>query len=477
MERLTALDGFSLHAETDVMRTHAGGLLLIDPHTKSGELTADDLVALLAERTPGAPGFRKRLIAKPLGLGQPVWVDDPDFDVRQHLHRVTLAAPGTRSQLAAVVGDLHSRRQDRNRPLWDAWVIDGLDDGRIALLVQLSHAMTDGVGGVTAILPQLMTTDPDAEYPPLPKTSVPAPHSTIDLIGDMADELVVNTLSTVQVAVKSAPAVVEALAQAALQPIRKLLSGRVSRARISSGSSNRAEPSPRTALNRPITSRRSIAFATVAMADLKAIGTAHNVTINDIFLTAATASVRRWLEVNDTVPDVPLRTLMPINTRVGDDTSSNKWTLAMVKLPVQLADPLEQLRSIHAGTKRMKGERKAAPAVEVTDLLGIVPPVLIGGIANLYTGQKLSRFHAPLAHLATSNIPGPKEEIYCAGAHVVGMFPTPPLYEGANLNITAVSHGAVFDIAIIACPDNVKDVESVAQGIEDTVRGLVANTG
>jgi WS/DGAT/MGAT family acyltransferase len=475
MKRLTALDGFSLHAETDVMRTHAGGVLLVDPHTTSGELTADALLNLLAERTPGAPSFRKRLVGKPFGLGQPVWVDDPDFDVWQHLHRVTLPAPGTRRELAGLAGELHSRRQDRNRPLWDAWVVDGLDDGQIAVIIQLSHAMTDGVGGITSMLPQLVTTDPNADYPPLPDITSEKMPNAVELIGDMAVELANNTLTTTRVALKAAPAVLSGATMAALQPARKLWPGGHSAAAEGKAASGEraADDSPRTALNLPITHRRSVAFATVQMADLKAVRDARGVTINDVFLAAATSSVRRWLEVHDTVPTTSLRTLMPINTRTDDDASSNSWTLAVVKLPVYLADPAEQLATIHAATTRIKTGRKSAPAFDLTEVLKVVPPILIGGVANVYTQQKLSRFHTPLAHLATSNIPGPSEELYCGGGHVTEMYATPPLYEGANLNITAVSHGGVFDIAVIACPDNVKDVESVARELTDTVRELV----
>lgn len=472
MKRLSALDGLSLHAETDVMRTHAGGVLLIDPHTQSGDLTADALLQLLAERTPGTPSFRKRLVTKAFGLGQPVWVDDPEFDVWQHLHRVTLPAPGTQHELAELVGVLHSRRQDRDRPLWDAWVVDGLDDGRIAVIIQLSHAMTDGVGGVESMLPQLMTTDPGANYPAVSDVEAERMPNIVELIGDLAGEAVDNTLTAARVALKAAPAVLSGATHAALRPVRGFLSGGPAPAPRTA--TREADESPRTALNRPITHRRTVAFASVRMDDLRAIRDARGVTLNDVFLTAATSSVRRWLEVHDKVPASSLRTLMPINTRSSDDMSCNSWTLAIVKLPVQLADPADQLDAIHAVTTRIKSGRKSAPpAVDLADLLKVVPPVVIVGVANFYTQQKLSRFHAPLAHLVTSNIPGPTEELYCGGGHVSGMFATPSLYEGANLNITAVSHGGVFDIAVIACPDNVKDVESVARGLTDTVRELL----
>ena len=471
MKRLSALDGVTLHAETGTMPTHAGGILLLEPHAEGVTMTADELLQLLGERLQGTPSFRKRLVAKPFGLGQPVWADDPKFDVWSHLHRQTLPGPGSRRELAQLIGRLHDRRQDRSRPLWDAWVIDGFADGRLGVLILLSHAMTDGVGGITSILPQLMTTDPDAELPPLvhhPAGKMPNP---VDLLGDMVVELTGNGVTTAKVALKATPTLLTGAARAALQPVRKLLSG--GPPHLDSAMSQQAsDDSPRTALNKPITRRRSIAFATVSMDDLRSIAATHDVTINDIFLTAVTTSVRRWLEVHDTVPTAPLRTLMPINTRAGDDEASNSFSIGLVKLPVQVADPVEQLKSIHAATHRLKGARKSAPAVDMGDVLKVVPPVIIESFANLYTWQKLSRFHTPLAHMVTSNIPGPAGEVYLAGAHVSGMFAVPPLFEGANLNITATSHGKVFDISVISCPDNIKDVESMAGGLEEAVREL-----
>jgi WS/DGAT C-terminal domain len=182
-----------------------------------------------------------------------------------------------------------------------------------------------------------------------------------------------------------------------------------------------------------------------------------------------------WLHQHDTVPDQPLRTLMPISTRGADDHASNSWSPAVVKLPVYLGDPVEQLASIHAATSRIKNRRRAAPPVDLADLIDLVPPVVIEQAARLYTGQKLSRFHPSLAHVITSNVPGPTDEIYCAGGRVLGLHALAPLCEGAaNLNITAVSYGNTFAVGIVACPDNLDDVASIGRGIEDVVGELKA---
>ena len=165
---------------------------------------------------------------------------------------------------------------------------------------------------------------------------------------------------------------------------------------------------------------------------------------------------------------------MPISIRGAGDTASNRWSPTVAKLPVHLADPLEQLATIHADTSRIKNRRRQARSVDLTDVIGLVPPLAIEMAAGVYTGLKLSRLHSPLAHLITSNVPGPAGDVYLAGNRVLGMHPFAPLCEGSNLNITAVSYGGSFSIGLVACPDNVDDVALLARGIEDAVGEMKA---
>jgi diacylglycerol O-acyltransferase / wax synthase len=469
VKRLTGLDGVTLHGETAVMPTHVVAVLFCDP--ARGELSTGAVVKLLAERTAAMPAFRQRLLTKPFGLGQPLWIEDPTFNVHDHLHRVRLPKPGTMRELATLVGQLHGQRLDRGRPLWDAWVVQGLTDGRLVVVIKFSHAMTDGVGAVTSMLPRLMSTDRDAEFLATPKPALtPTPGATA-MVRDIIDEIAANTAAGVRIAVRVAPGAAKSVVGTALRSVRQLLRGGGPQ-RLGAPKSDVDESSPRTLLNAPITSRRSVAFAAVAMDDLRAITDAFDVTVNDVFLTAATSTLRRWLDQHDTVPDQPLRTLMPISTRGADDHASNSWSPAVVKLPVYLADAVDQLASIHAATSRIKNRRRAAPPVDLADVIDLIPPVVIEQAARLYTSQKLSRFHPPLAHVITSNVPGPTDEIYCAGGRVLGLHALAPLCEGANLNITAVSYGNTFAVGIVACPDNVDDVASIGRGIEDVVGEL-----
>ncbi len=470
MKRLTGLDGVSLHGETAVMPTHVLAVMFCDTATR-GELTARAVLRLLAERTAATKGFRQRLLTKPLGLGQPLWVEDPAFDVRDHLHLVRLPKPGTMAELTALIDELHAQPLDRDRPLWHAWVVQGLTDGRLVVVMKVSHAMTDGVGAMTSMLPRLMTTDQHAEFPAVPERAPATMPGVASMVRDIIDEIAANAAGGVRIAARVAPEAVRTVVGTALGSVRQLLPGG-SRQRPDAPNSDRDESSPRTLLNAPLTARRSVAFAAAPMDDLGVITEAFGVTVNDVFLTAASSAVRRWLDTHDTVPDQPLRALMPISTRAAGDDTSNSWSPTVVKLPVYLADPMEQLTSIHAATSRIKDRRRAAPPVDLADVIDLVPPVAIGIAAGVYTGLKLSRFHPPVAHMITSNVPGPAGEMYCAGAHVLGMHAFAPLLEGTNLNITAVSYGGTFAVGIVACPDNVDDVSSIARGIEAVVGEL-----
>jgi diacylglycerol O-acyltransferase len=470
MKRLTGLDGVTLHGETSVMPTHVTAVLFCDPAAR-GELAAGAIYHLLAERTAAMPGFRQRLLTKPFGLGQPSWIEDPAFDVQSHLHRVRLAKPGTMRELTTLIGELHGQPLDRVRPLWDAWVVQGLADGRLVVLIKFSHAITDGVGAVTSMLPDLMTVDSDAELAAAPERARATMPGAAARVWDVIDEVAANTAVGIRIAVRLGPVAVKLVVGTALESVRQLLPGGGPQ-RADGLDSEEDESSPRTLLNAPLTARRSVAFAAVAMDDLRAITAAFDVTVNDVFLTATTSALRRWLATHDTVPSRPLRTMMPISTRGVDGDASNSWSPVVVKLPVDLADPARQLASIHDATSRIKDGRRAVPPVNLADVIDLVPPVVIGMVMGVYTGLKLSRFHSPVAHVITSNVPGPRDEIYCAKAHVLRIHALAPLFEGANLNITAVSYGGTLGVGIVACPDNVDDVASVARGIEDVVGEL-----
>ncbi|MGB0971948.1 MAG: wax ester/triacylglycerol synthase domain-containing protein, partial [Mycobacterium sp.] len=363
MNRLSGLDGVSLHGETPEMPTHVLAVAFVDPSAR-GDLTAGALVRLLAERATAIPEFRQRLLTKPFGLGQPAWVEDPAIDIHDHLHRARLTEPGTMRELTAFIGEVHAQPLDRRRPLWEAWVVQGLSDGRLVVVIKFSHALADGVGAVTSLLPELMTADPHAEFVEPPRSTTARMPGLTERVRDAIDEVAANSATGLRVTAKLAPVALKSVIGSAGGSVRQFITGTEAQ-RATASDAQRDESSPPSRLNAPLTTRRSVAFAGVPMDDLHAITAAFGVTINDVFLTATTSALRRWLDTYEAVPSSPLRTMMPISTRGVDDNSSNSWSTVAVTLPVHLASAAAQLASIHETTSSIKKTRSSTPPVNL----------------------------------------------------------------------------------------------------------------
>ncbi|MFZ2512272.1 MAG: wax ester/triacylglycerol synthase family O-acyltransferase [Gordonia sp. (in: high G+C Gram-positive bacteria)] len=457
MERLTGIDAIPVNAETGPMNIHITALLLVDPRPAGPGFDADHLYGLLVERLPLNPLVRLRLVQKPLRLGQPVFVDDPDFDVHKHLHRLAAPAPGSPRQVAALIDDIHRHRLGHDKPLWEAWVIEGLADGRLAVVVKFSHALSDGVGAVNRLLPTLLSADPDHDPGfPEPGPAAPLP-GTGGLLADWIAESAGNVAGAARVVGRGTPqlgrAIAERLLSMAAAPLRHLRG-------------DDADIDPRlhaapadTRLNRPISERRNSAYVDVALDRLRGLGAAYGVTVNDVFIAACTTALRQWLQTHDTVPDVPLQIFVPISTRSADDDALNSWSLALVRLPVFLADPVERLTVIHEATNRVKSGRGASgPAVDVADLIQLVPPTLLRMAASTYVLDLVAPLRPPFFHACFSNIPGPRGPLWLGGARLEGIYPFGPLFQDMNVNLTAVSYDGRFGLGVAGCPDNVPDV-------------------
>ncbi|GAA3044733.1 wax ester/triacylglycerol synthase family O-acyltransferase [Gordonia defluvii] len=461
MERLTGMDAIPVNAEAGPMNIHITALLLVDPRPAGPGFDADHLYALLAERLPRNPLVRLRLVHKPLRLGQPVFVDDPDFDVHKHLQRLAVPAPGGPRQVAALIDEIHRHRLGHDKPLWEAWVIEGLADGRLALAVKFSHALSDGVGAVNRLLPTLLSTDPDhdPDYPE-PGPAAPLP-GTGDLLADWLAESAGNVAGAARVVGRGTPqlgrAVAERLLSMAAAPLRRLRGGE-----IDTDPRLRAAPAD-TPLNRPISERRNSAYAEVELDRMRDLGAAYGVTVNDVFIAACTTALRQWLLAHDTVPDGPLQVFVPISTRSADDDAFNSWSLALVRLPVFLPDPVERLTVIHQATNRVKSGRGAnGPTVDVVDLVQLVPPTLLRMAASTYVLDLVAPLRPPFFHACFSNIPGPRGPLWLGGARLEGIYPFGPLFQDMNVNLTAVSYDGHFGLGVVGCPDNVPDVWEIS---------------
>jgi diacylglycerol O-acyltransferase len=456
VRRLSGTETAFLALETPSTHMHVTGTLVLDPGSLDGGEPFAEVRRLLEERLHLLPPFRRRLVEVPLGAAQPVWIEDPAFDLDAHLHRWDLPAPGTPEQLESLVGDLAGRPLDRSRPLWGLDLVEGLEDGRIAVVARIHHAAIDGVSGAE-LMASLFDLTPEIAPVPPPE----APWEPDPLPSDAA-------------------LIAGAVGEGARSPLR-LMSALTSSARSfvaragrpSTPSRVRPFSAPRTPFTGAVTARRSVAFGRSSLADVKAVGSSFGATVNDVLLAATTASLRDYLVDRDALPDGPLVAAMPISARgEGEVELGVQVSVMLVSLPVHLDDAEARLRDINLHTTALKAERAATGGDTLAEWAQLTPPALLAGVARLYSGARLADRHPPIHNLVVSSIPGPPVPLYIAGATLEATYPMGPLIEGSGLNVTVLTNLGNVDVGILACPDLVPDVADLARGFERAVAEL-----
>ncbi len=459
MKRVTGTDAAFLEMETPAMHLHVIGVLILDPAGTSGGLTPDRLKALFRSRLHLIPPFRRRVVSVLGGLDQPRWIDDPEFDLARHLHHRTLGPGATQADLESFVGEVASVPLDRDRPLWETWLVDGFADGTVALVTKVHHAIMDGAAGGD-LMASLFDLDGDVPADvagePTPWEGEPIPHPA-RLVAEAAPGALARLGRLPGVVARTTTSLIRSAGA---------MAGR-------GGSPMRFAPA--TPLNGPLTPARSIAFAQAPLDDLKEVRRAFGTTVNDVVLAAATASLRRYLLDRDIRPSRPLVAAVPVALPRRDDKAAlgNRTTNMMVSLPVQLDDPVEALQSIHADALGAKAVQQALGPDVLEDWIGLAPAALLTASARVYSDLRLSRFHPALFNAIVSNVPGPPIPLYLAGAHVLATYPMGPLLGSAALNLTVLSQTGVLDVGVIACPDLVDDVRAIGDGFLIGVTALL----
>ncbi len=430
-ERLTGLDASFLYMETPTLHMHVAITAVFDPSTVPGGYSFRRVRQLINDRIPLVPVFQRRLVEVPMRLGHPVWVDDPEFDIDNHLRRAALPSPGGMRELGDFAADVISRQLHRDRPLWEMWIVEGVEDGKIALVVKMHHSTIDGVSGA-----ELLGVLFDLESDPPPDSKQPA---------RQLDSRVPSNLELVSQAAGAALVAPFELAHIAWRTAWNVLGVR----RVRQGLSAKAAlplTAPRTSINVAVHSRRRVAFAAASLEDVKKLKNAMGTTVNDVVLAMCTGALRTYLEAGDELPEIPLVSVVPVSVTpdVAELKGSNKVSAMFVQLPCQLDDPLERLMAIHEGTKGAKEEHKALGATTLQNWAEHATPNVFAAAARLYTGMRLADRHRPVANLVISNVPGPDFPLYLGGSELLGMFPLGPVMDGMGLNITIMSYQGVL---------------------------------
>lgn len=471
MHQLSGLDASFLAMDTDSNFGHIGSVTILETEEP---FTLERLVDVTRERLHLVPAYTQKLLEVPFGIDMPYWVDDENFDLEYHLREIALPAPGNDQQLAEQAARLHSRPLDRSRPLWETYLIHGLEGGRQALYSKIHHAAIDGASGAE-MLGLLLDPSPEGrEIPPaVPRTPEAVP-TELELF---TRGLVHRALQPVRDA-----RITEALtaawpeitrAYSAQTDSRDLVLGKSSndRAGLTSGS-NRP---PSTPFNRNVTPHRRWSFRRVLLDDLKQIRADHDVTVNDVVVAMCAGALRRWLIDRQALPEAPLVAAVPISLRTADKagTFGNQVSNLIAPIPTHLDDPLARLQATHEAMRAAKERHAAIPASVLTDITQSNMPALMAQAARVSAELRLAEKNIPF-NVTISNVPGPRVPLYVAGAKLLGIYPLSAIADGMGLNITVNGYNDGLGFGLIACRELVPDVDRLAGYLIEELDALKA---
>ena len=469
MNHLSGMDASFLHLETPEMPMHVGSLQIADlPEGYAGDYY-EDVKRWMASRMHLASVFQRKLALMPFDLANPVWVDDEDVDLDYHVRHVILPRPGTLEQLEKYVARLHSSLLDRSRPLWEIYVIEGLNTGQVAVYNKMHHAAIDGQAGV-AIAKALLsgTAVPAPIKPPRPRART----NQYQLgVAELAGAALSNAVTQYIKLFKSLPAVGRAL-RSVVYPVSDVDGKR--HLTLPAG----LQRAPRTPLNVAITNQRSFAARSLPLAEIKAMAKRSGASLNDVVMAICAGALKRYLADYDCVPDKPLVAGVPVSLReAGNTDPNNQVSMMMVSLATTIADPIERLMAINVSAnagKKLQGNVKGAMP---TDFPSLGVPWLMTGLVSLYGRSRLANRLPPIVNVAISNVPGPQFPLYFAGAKLAGFFPVSIPGHGIALNMTVQSYNGSLEVGLTACRRAMPDVADLADYVVEEhhrLRGLIA---
>ena len=464
VDRMSPLDASFLHIEDDVSHMHIGSVGIFEPPAP----TQPELLAMVAGRLPLVPRYRQRVKFVPLDLGRPVWTDDPHFNVEYHVRHTALPAPGGEEQLRRLVGRVMSQQLDRTKPLWELWFVDGLEDGRWAMVSKTHHCLVDGVSG-TDLLTVMMDLGPEPSNA-VPDTWTPAPApSRLEIAGQAIVDMLRSPYEQLR-AVRASTRMPRQAAAAA----RDVVKGLGAWAGV-------IRPTPLSSLNGPIGPHRRWAWASTTLDEIKQVRKGLGGTVNDVVLTAITRGFRDLLTSrNESVEDRVVRSLVPVSVRnragegpaSGDGTFNNQVSAMIAELPVGIADPAERLSAIRRQMADLKESRQAVAGEALTSLSGFAPPVLLAVGTRLAT-----RVAQRNVNTVTTNVPGPQIPLYALGRKMLRAFPYVPLASQVRVGVAIFSYNGEVNFGVTGDFDSAPDIDVLCCGIEEGMLELLKRSG
>jgi WS/DGAT/MGAT family acyltransferase len=458
-DRLTGLDSSFLHLEHDSAHMHVAGCAIFEGSAPDYE----DLVEAILSRLHLVPRYRQRLAFVPLEQGRPVWVDDPHFNPRYHIRHTALPRPGGEEELKRLAGRIFSQALDRSKPLWELWLVEGLDDDRFALLSKTHHALVDGVSGVD-IATVLFDASPDPmPVAPPEREWIPRPLPTGAQL--LADALLERA---------TVPGEVVRGARAVLRGPRQV-AGRLGEALVGVGAMAWAglKPAPSSPLNVKIGPHRRFTWVRGDLARFKMIKNSLGGTVNDAVLAVVAGALGRYLRLHDyPTENLVLKAMVPVSVRADVERGAlgNKVGAMWAPLPVGLTDPVQRLLRIRREMDGIKDSGQAVGAQVLTTLSGFAPPTIMAQAARLQARQRLF-------NVVVTNVPGPQFPLYMLGRKLDALFPMVPLAKNTALGIAVMSYNGQLNFGLIADYDALADVETLADELRASIEELAAVAG
>jgi diacylglycerol O-acyltransferase / wax synthase len=451
---MSAQDASFLNIESDRSPMHVGGVSIFEgPAPEPARFAAD--VALKLDQVPR---YRQVVRTVARGFASPVWVDDPYFNIGYHVRRTALPAPGSDGQLQALVGRVMSQNLDRDKPLWEMWVVEGLNGGRWALLSKVHHSMVDGVAA-TDLMAVLLDTERDPGGPDAPSRWAPGPYP--------------SEAQVLAAALGGGSRVPIELARGALRGLRdpRTVAADVdAMVRGLIASAGLARRPPDSSLNGSLGPHRRWGWARGTLADVHTIRQALGGTVNDVVLAAISGGFRELLLTRGEPVDRTLRSLVPVSVRRPGErgTYNNRVSAMFAELPIDIADPVARLASVTAQMAGLKDSKQAVAGEVLTSLSGFAPPMLL-----MLGARVASRLPQRNVNTGTTNVPGPQFPLYAGGRRMLESFPYIPLFANVRLAVAIFSYDGQLSFGVSGDYDTTADLQVLCDGIEQGLAELV----
>jgi diacylglycerol O-acyltransferase len=456
MDRLSALDAMFLYAETPEMPMHVAILAVFASGATSENLLVD-LRDQVKRQIPLIPFFSRRISTMPLQFDHPVWVMSDDIDLEYHIRHTHLPSPGSTGQLNTLVTRLHMAPLDRARPLWQFYLIEGLQDGGFAVYMKMHHAAIDGKSGMSTLD---IIFGASAKQVATPSDS--APRKDDPNIFDTLRISFENILRQQQRFIEALPDISNALGSIARRVIADF-----------SKEAPLVALAPKTMFNVSVSNQRSFGTCSISLSEVKTVGKSTKSTVNDVVLTICAGALRRYLELRHELPEQSLVGAVPVSLRKpGNADMNNQVTVIMCDLATNVVDPILRLQTIRRSVQEAKAFLGEVRGALMNDISWWGMPLVITGLSQLMNRTQLASRLPTLVNLAISNVPGPKGPLEFAGAKMVKNYPMSIAGDGAALNVTVHSHLDNLDFGLIACRNAVPDVQTINNFIVDEFENL-----